>query len=182
LNKEYNKSNFHKHTFCIWQEADIEVIKDLTIHYVSVSGSHYSFTNDGVYRISNHWGRAANCRWRLQSKDGYKNQHSKIGFAYWTDFYPNDDISKLFFIKINFDTKEVSFHHKDSEATLNKVIYRNANDTAKRINFIKEVLLQTNWAKHLQYETLEILRVDIIKELIDSNKSFLTIKQKYHRN
>ncbi len=94
-NSHYHKYNFHKHTFCVWQEVIPDAIIESKINYKSKSGSQYIFTETGVYRISNHWGRAANCRWRLESLKDYKNQQTKIGFALWTDFYNNDENSKL---------------------------------------------------------------------------------------
>ena len=63
--KTYNKTNFHKHTFCIFHEVDFDVVKELKPNYTSKSGSSYYFVESGVYRFSNHWGRAANCKWRL---------------------------------------------------------------------------------------------------------------------
>ena len=61
----YNKTNFHKHTFCIFQEVDFELIKNLKLNFKSKSGSSYYFVENGVYRLSNHWSRVANCKWRL---------------------------------------------------------------------------------------------------------------------
>ena len=66
MSKTYNKTNFHKHTFCIFKEVDFETIQNLKPNYKSKSGSSYFFTDQGVYRLSNHWGRAANCKWRLE--------------------------------------------------------------------------------------------------------------------
>ena len=72
--KIYHSKNFHKHTFCLWTEVsqtDFDLQKP---QFISKSGSEYYFTEKGVYRISNHWGRAANCRWRLITDSEYKNQ------------------------------------------------------------------------------------------------------------
>jgi hypothetical protein len=108
--KTYNQNNFHKHTFCLWKEvspADFEVQKP---QFKSKSGSEYYFTTEGVYRTSNHWGRAANCRWRLVSQGNYKSQHTIVGFAKWTDFYPNDETAKLFFIQYLAVLKFLNLH------------------------------------------------------------------------
>ena len=56
---------------------------------------------------------------------------------------------------------------------------RNAKDTAKTIRTIKEVLTETDWAKHLKYDDLEVLKKEIISELVNTTKTFLEIKKKY---
>lgn len=178
-NKTYNKLNFHSYTFCIWKEVRFAEISDLKINYKSQSGSEYIFTTQGLYRISNHWGRVANCHWRLIPLAQYKNQNTIVGFANWTDFYSNDDTSKLFFIKVNFETQDVNFYHKLSADTQEKVILRNAKETAKTIQTIKKVLTETDWAKYLQFQDLEALRKEIVNELVNTEKSFLELKKQY---
>lgn len=178
-NKIYGKHNFHKHTFCIWKEVPFAQIADLKINYTSQSGSRYIFTTEGLYRISNHWGRVANCHWRLIPMAEFKSQHNIVAFANWTDFYSNDDVSKLFFIKIDSETQEVNFYHKQSLENEKDVVIRNAKDTAKTIRTIKEVLTETNWAKYLKYDDFEDLRKDVVKELVSTSKSFLEVKKAY---
>lgn len=178
-NKTYSKFNFHSHTFCIWKEIPFEEIRKLKTNYKSQSGSEYIFTPEGLYRISNHWGRVANCHWRLIPLAQFKSQNTIVGFANWTDFYSNDDTSKLFYIKVNFETNEVNFYHKLSLANEEQAILRNAKETAKTIQTIKQVLTEINWAKYLVYEDLEILRKKIVEELINSEKSFLETKKQY---
>ena len=177
--KTYNKLNFHKHTFCLWREVSFAEIENLPLSHKSKSGSGYIFTEIGVYRISNHWGRAANCRWRLIADDNFKSQQMKVGFAYWTDFYPNDEISKLFFIKVKFDTIEVNFFHKLSPDYEPKYVLRNASETAKTIKAIKEILTETAWSKYLQFDDLEEVRNEIVDQLITTEKCFLEVKKNY---
>lgn len=179
MTKTYTRSNFHKHTFCIWQEVPFADVKDMKISYTSDSGSRYIFTAEGLYRISDHWGRVANCHWRLVPMAEFKNQHVTVAFAYWKDFYSNDDASRLFFIKMNWETQEVNFYHKFSAEPEEKAVLRNAKETAKTIRTIKEVLSETNWAKYLEYEDLEVLRKRIVNELIHTDQSFLEIKKGY---
>ncbi|NNT73149.1 hypothetical protein HKT18_13065 [Flavobacterium sp. IMCC34852] len=178
-NKTYTKLNFHSHTFCIWKEVPFAEIKDLKINYTSQSGSQYIFTAEGLYRISNHWGRVANCHWRLIPLTEFKNQNITVAFAHWTDFYSNDDTSKLFFIKVNWETTEVNFYHKNTAEANEKVVLRNAKETAKTIRTIKEVLTQEDWAKYLKYEDLDTLRKEIANELVTTSKTFLEVKKKY---
>lgn len=179
-NKTYTKLNFHKHTFCIWKEVAFTEISDLKISYISQSGSQYIFTAEGLYRISNHWGRVANCHWRLIPLAQFKSQHTIVGFAKWVDFYSNDDTSKLFFIKVDTETREVNFYHKESSSNDQaKVVLRNAKETAKTIKIIKQVLTESDWAKHLKYADLEVLRKEVVSELSNSDRSFLEIKKQY---
>jgi len=178
-NKTYTKLNFHSHTFCIWKEVPFAEIKELKINYTSQSGSQYIFTPEGLYRISNHWGRVANCHWRLIPLTEFKNQNITVAFAHWTDFYSNDDKSKLFYVKVNFETKEVNFYHKLTVENKEKVVLRNAKDTSKTIRTIKEVLTQEDWAKYLKYEDIETLRNEIVTELINTSKSFLEVKKNH---
>ena len=154
-------------------------INNVKISYKSKSGSQYIFSSDGLYRISNHWGRVANCHWRLIPLDKFKTQKTIVGFANWTDFYSNNDNSKLFFIKVDFETNEANFYHKLSLENQEKVVLRNAKETAKTIQTIKMVLNEKDWAKHLKYQDLDILRKEILNELVNSANSFLVIKKKY---
>ncbi|WP_396149323.1 hypothetical protein [Flavobacterium sp.] len=170
--KIYHSKNFHKHTFCLWKEVsqtDFELQKS---NFKSKSGSEYFFTEEGVYRISNHWGRAANCRWRLLPLTNYKNQHTKIGFARWTDFYPNDETANLFFIQVDSEQKTIDFFHKDMPFYDGKAALRNASETAKTIKSIKQILNEDDWAKYLEYEDLEGLRNDVVKKMIYDGMSF----------
>ena len=178
-NKIYNKTNFHSHTFSIWKEVPIEEIQELKLHFKSKHDSQYYFTTDGVYRFSDHWGRVANCHWRLVPLSHFKNQENKVAFANWSDFYSNDDTAKLFFIKVNKETQEVNFYHKHTAETKENVVFRNAKETAKTIRIIKEVLSETDWAKYLNYTDLEALRKEIVNKLLNSEKSFLEIKKRF---
>lgn len=181
--KIYSKQNFHKHTFCIWKEVLFDDVADLKISYTSQSGSQYIFTTTGLFRISNHWGRVANCHWRLIPLAGFKSQHTIVAFANWADFYSNDDTSKLFFIKVDYESKDsridVNFYHKLSTDDQNKFVLRNAKETAKIIRTIKEVFSETDWAKYLKYQDFEVLRKEVIAELASTSKSFLEVKKRY---
>ena len=172
----FTKFNFHKHTFCLFQQVESSVLLNLKLGYKSASGSAYYFTELGVYRKSNHWGRAANCRWRLITNADYKNQTEIVGFARWTDFYPNNDTEKLFFIEINEAKNEVQFNHKNHPDYANQML-RNASDTAKRIKEIKNVLQTTSWAKHLIFDDFEEIKRKILTELSNTNESFVNLKK-----
>lgn len=172
----YTKHNFHKHTFCLFQQVDNSVLTDLKLSYKSNSGSEYYFTEIGVYRKSNHWGRAANCRWRLITNSEYKNQKEIIGFARWTDFYSNNETEKLFYIEINEEKNEVHFNHKNNPNYSNQVL-RNASETAKRIKEIKDVLQNNSWAKYLVFDDFEEIRRKMLSELSNTNESFVNLRK-----
>lgn len=173
----YHRNNFHKHTFCLFQQVDFSVLTDLKLGYKSDSGSEYYFTEIGVYRKSNHWGRAANCRWRLIPNSEYKNQKEIVAFANWSDFYPNNETEKLFYIEVDSDRKEVHFNHRNHPNYDNQVL-RNASETAKRIKEIKEVLQSDSWAKYLNLDDFESKKAKILLDLTNTNESFVNLKTK----
>ena len=172
----YDKFNFHKHTFCLFQQVESVAVADLKLGYKSASGSAYYFTEIGVYRKSNHWGRAANCRWRLITNSNYKNQTESVGFAYWTDFYPNNETENLFFIAMDEAKNEVYFNHKNHPDYANQLL-RNATDTTKRIKEIKAVLQSNLWSKHLVFDNFEDFKTKMLTELSNTNESFVNLKK-----
>jgi len=180
--KIYNKTNFHKYTFCIFKEANLDAIKDLKLNFKSKSGSSYYFVENGVYRLSNHWGRAANCKWRLVNANissNNKNERTKLGFASWIDFHPDNDYEKLYFIEVNHDNQSVNFYHKQSESYLSNKVLRTSNETSKLIKQIRNLLEETAWVKHLKLDNVEELRKQIIDRLINSNQSFQEIRRDF---
>ncbi len=172
----YNKFNFHKHTFCLFQQVEKDAVLDLKLGYKSASGSEYYFTELGVFRKSNHWGRASNCRWRLVTNSDYKNQIETVGFAYWTDFYPNNETENLFYIEVNEAKNEVYFNHKNNPNYTNQLL-RNASDTSKRIKEIKNVLQSNLWAKHVLFDDFAEFRTKMLTELSITNESFVNLKK-----
>ena len=176
--KKYNRFNFHKHTFCDFIEVFPDSINELKLAYTSKSGSSYYFTEEGVFRVSNHWGRAANCRWRLISKEEKVNQYKRVGFAKWTDFYPNNETERLFYINIDWKNKTVAFQHRNNSSYNNEIL-RNASETAKRIKQIKEILNEDSWIKYLEIDDVEVTRKGICNQLITKNKALHEIKQEY---
>jgi hypothetical protein len=153
----------------------MELIKELALYEkapeeVTVKFDHFVESGFGPNPIW--WAYVA----EITNEDQSKNI---VGFANWTDFYSNNDNSKLFFIKVDFETQNVNFYHKLSTDIQEKIVLRNAKETAKTIQTIKQVLTEDNWAKYLKYDDLDILRKEIINELVNSANSFLEIKKKY---
>jgi len=170
--KTYTKSNFFKHTFCAFEIVKQEFFDENQVHFRSKAGSQYSYTAEGVYRYSNHWGRVANCRWRLISDTKLKNQESYLGFAKWTDFYALNETEKQFYISVDFEASEVNFHHKKDRT---EVFLYFADTAQKRIEHIKKLLTDDKWAKYFDTE-IDLLRENIILEYINSNKTLQEIK------
>lgn len=174
--KIYDKSNFHKHTFCVFKEVSISEVEDLKRNYTSKSGSEYFFTKEGIYRKSNHWGRAANCKWRLQTNSS-EISRMKIGFAKWTDFHSINETEKLYYIKVDFDKKSVLYNHKATSQDEN-IYLRNAYETAKRIKEIRN-LFENNKKLHYwesKLTTNELLE-KVVTYLVKTDLNLLQIKQ-----
>jgi hypothetical protein len=150
------------------------------VDYVSKSGSSYYYTPFGMYRLSNHWGRLANSKWRLEQMMPETTSKMKLGFALWTDFYPDNTSEKLYYIEVDFDTKTVNYQHKNNPEYNQKAILRTSFETTKKIKQIRNLLNLISWAKHFDYTVLDDLRKQIITELIDTNKTLEDIKRSLH--
>lgn len=95
LNEPITRDNFYDHTACNWNEVDDKLF--VKPDYVSDSGSKYWYTDNGVYRMSNHWGfGVGSCDWTLNSHPelSYRDEGSdRLGYAEWKDFTHTDDKS-----------------------------------------------------------------------------------------
>ncbi len=167
MTKKIHRYNYSKSTYAVFEEVDFEPTK---WHYQSNSGSAYFYTKEGVYRKSNHWGRAGKCRWVLEKRDK-ELYYSKIknrtytGYAKWTDFYINDEKKAIYFIKVNYEAKEVNYEHKSRDSKTNP--YFNAKETQKKIKKIKPILLNDNWQKYYDSTDYESLRKELIEKIIN---------------
>lgn len=173
--KTYNRSNFFKHTFCDFKKVNQEFFDENQVHFKSKAGSQYSYTEEGVYRYSNHWGRVANCKWRLYSDKNLKNQKSYLGFAKWSDFYALNETEKQFYISVDFESMGVDFHHKGTKED-GFVFF--AETAQKRVIQIRKLFLDDKWAKYFDTQ-IALLRKNIILEYINSNSSLQEIKTKF---
>jgi len=152
-----------------------EFFDENQVHFKSKAGSQYSYTEEGVYRFSNHWGRVANCRWRLLSKEKLKSQNYYLGFAKWTDFYALNETEKQFYISVDFENKLVDFHHK---GTKEGVFVFYAESAQKRGVEIRKLLSDHKWANYFETDIEELQR-NIISEYINSNKTLQEIKRSF---
>ena len=173
--KIYDRFNFHKHSFCIFLEVAFETIDGLKPNFTSKSGSAYYFTEKGVFRLSNHWGRAANCKWRLKS-NGIKNANrTQLGYANWSDFHPDNATEQCYYIEVDYDLKKVFYQHKSNVTSNNNPVFRTATETEKIVKQIRILLESTNWARHYNLE-IDKLRTKIIEQLIHTTIPLQQIK------
>lgn len=166
-----------KNTFCVFHEVLPEKIKGMSVQYDSPSGSKYFYTKDGMFRLSNHWGRLANSKWRLEPMTPETESKYKIGFASWNEFYPDNAEQELYYLDVNFDKNCVNYQHRKNPSFDGKAILRTSFATAKRIKQIRNLFELTSWAKYFDYDDIDELRKEIINELVFTNKSLDEIKR-----
>lgn len=171
IQKTYNKHNYYRNTYAIFKEVNPLDLPFSVWQYESKSGSAYYYTKTGVFRKSNHWGRAAKCRWILNSEGQLyiSKGRERIGFAYWIDFYENSESSKSYFVKVDFENKIVTYDHKSRNSKNVNTIYRTAKNTQKVIQKIKRFLNNDSWEKYYEYSDLEALRKKLIEKILLSN-------------
>ena len=172
--KTYNQTNFFKHTFCEFQQVEDVNFPENT-NYKSSSESMYFYTDEGVFRKANHWGRVANCRWKLISNEHYKNQNIVIGFAKWTDFYPINSTQKIFYIEVDFENKLAKLQPK-KETTPNYLF--TFSEAQKRVKQIKHLFKDDKWTTYFDVEKEDLI-FRVISELINSDKTLQEIKLAY---
>lgn len=166
----FNRQNFHRHTFCIWQERPLSDIDGRLPQHSSRTGSQYYFNEEGVYRLSGHWARVANCRWRLEGKEG---KGTRLGYARWTDFLPNNDTERLYWIEVDFERKEASYRHRDQGEV--KGLLRTAADTIRRMREVRKILHTDDWAAYVNGDA-EIVRKQWIQELVETDRPLVHIR------
>ena len=171
--------NSFKNTFCVFDEVSIDAINRLEIQYDSKSGSKYYYTKKGMYRLSNHWGRLANSKWRLEPLEPETISKTKLGYACWENFYPDNNWDELYYLEANYQKKTVNYQHKNNPKYNNIAILRTSFETTKRIKQIRNLFSLTAWAKYFDYEDLDVLRQKIINELIYTNKTLEEIKKDF---
>ena len=168
--------NSFKKTFCIFQEVDLDLIKNLKPSYQSEAGSKYFYNETGMYRLSNHWGRLANSKWRLIAAAIETESKFKLGFANYASFYPDNDVDAIYYLEYNPKDATINYNHKKNPEFDEKAVLRTTTETRKRVKQARNILTLTNWAKY--YETdLDVLRLKVIDALIFTNKTLDEIKR-----
>ena len=170
-------SNSFKNTFCVFQEVFLDNLNGLELQYDSKSGSKYYYTKVGMYRLSNHWGRLANSKWRLDPLEPATDTKIKLGFSLWTNFYADNPLDKLYYLEVNYLNKTVNYQHKMNPNYDKTAVLRTSFETTKRIKQIRNLFALTSWAKYFDYDELDILREKIINALIFTDKTLEDIKR-----
>ena len=169
-----NKSTM-RNSFCIWTEVDLQEIQEQNPQYISQSGSQYFYLHDGVYRLSDHWGRAANSKWRLTPMNN-EFRKVRLGFANFTDFHKDNLHEKLYFIEVDFKNQLVFFNHKNNKKPNCMAILRTATETTKSIRKIRKLIENQSWTRHFVDD--KILE-KVILEIINTDRPVLEIKKMF---
>ncbi len=176
--KIYTRYNFFNKTYCVFRGASLREIARRKPNYRSESGSTYYYTKHGVYRMSNHWGRAAKCQWRLVSDFPAEIDDLRLGYADWVDFRENlDPDVDAYYISVDFDSNKVSYMHKDNPNYDQTAVLRSADATRKLIKQIKNLLETHKWAKYYDYDDLDEFRQEVVTRLINSNISLNELRR-----
>ncbi|WP_072943939.1 hypothetical protein [Flavobacterium granuli] len=179
MEKNFRPSpNSFKNTFCVFDEMSLDAIAGLSIQYQSKSGSSYYYTAKGMYRLSNHWGRLANSKWRLEPMEPESTSKTKLGYASWDNFYPDNALDELYYLEADYVKRTVNYQHKNNPNYDGKAILRTSFETTKKIKQIRNLFNLNSWAKYFEYEDLDVLRKEIIDELIFTTATLEEIKRK----
>ncbi|REG99427.1 hypothetical protein [Flavobacterium aquicola] len=170
-----------KNTFCVFHEVLPEEIAGMKVQYDSKSGSKYFYTKEGMYRLSNHWGRLANSKWRLEPMEPETESKFKIGFASWNEFYPDNAEEELYYLQADFEKKKVNYQHRNNPEYDGKAVLRTSFATGKKIKQIRNLFDLSSWAKYFDYDDIDELRKEIINELIFSNRTLEEIKRELNQ-
>ncbi|MFT0157008.1 hypothetical protein [Tenacibaculum ascidiaceicola] len=170
----YHKFNFYRSTYCEFEMQNINFFDDMKAHFQSKSGSYYYYTEDGVFRYSNHWGRVANCRWKIQGIDNYKNQQYYVGYANWSSFYPLNSIDKVFYLEVDYTKAKASIKRVE-EGLENNHFLMNSELVHQRLKQIQTLFKEYKWARYYE-EDIDVLRKKIINKLVITNKTLQQIK------
>jgi hypothetical protein len=175
--RKYHNFNFFKHTYCEFEIINKDFFNQKSVHYKSKSGSLYFYTDKGVYRYSNHWGRVANCRWKINGIVAYKNQNYYTGYANWLDFHSLKSAEKYFYLEVNFEEESVKIYSIKEQN--NPIVFLMSLEFAlKRLKEIKTLFKEYKWALYFN-KNIDILRKKLISLLINSDKSLQEIKQSF---
>lgn len=170
----YHKFNFYRSTYCEFEMQNINFFDDMKAHFQSKSGSYYYYTEDGVFRYSNHWGRVANCRWKIQGIDNYKNQQYYVGYANWSSFYPLNSIDKVFYLEVDYTKAKASIKRVEEGLEKNHFLM-NSELVHQRLKQIQTLFKEYKWARYYE-EDIDVLRKKIINKLVITNKTLQQIK------
>lgn len=173
--KTYHHSNFFKYTYCEFEQVSDDFFLNNKPHYTSKSGSNYFYTDEGVYRYSNHWGRVANCRWKISGIEDYKNQCYYVGYSNWLDFYPLNNFEKTFYLEQNLEN-DIPKIYRVKEGSSSACYLMTLEFAQKRLKQIKSLFKDYKWAQYYNQD-IELVRKQLITKLINSEESLQKLKQ-----
>ena len=174
--KTYNHTNFFKHTYCEFQWVENFEFPE-NAHFKSNSNSTYYYTEKGVYRKSNHWGKVANCQWKILPLENYKNQQTIIGFATWDCFFPTISSEKNFIIAVDFNQNTATIQSKKNRETFPLFAFSEAQQKLKKI---RELLQNDAWTRYYNHDIKEIKQL-VVHTFLNSSKSLQQIKQDFKK-
>jgi hypothetical protein len=132
-----------------------------------------------MYRLSNHWGRLANSKWRLEPLEPDTISKIKLGYSSWDCFYPDNALEELYYLEANYQKKIVNYQHRNNPKYDEKAILRTSFETTKRIKQVRNLFNLTSWAKYFDYDDIDLLREKIINQLIFTTNTLEEIKKEY---
>ncbi|MEE3999470.1 hypothetical protein V1T75_03880 [Tenacibaculum sp. FZY0031] len=171
---KYHKFNFYRSTYCEFELQNIDFFEEMKAHFQSKSGSYYYYTEEGVFRYSNHWGRVANCRWKIQGIENYKNQNYYVGYANWSDFYPLNTTDKVFYLEVDYKECKASIKRAQNNIEYNRFLMT-SEFAHQRLKQIQTLFKEYKWARYYE-EDIDMLRKKIINKLITTNKTLQQVK------
>lgn len=83
----FDRENFNRGTIAIWEPCESPSPTDdkfMRADFVSDSGSRYWFYENGVVRMSDHWGEVGGCYWAFKGEVAGK---PVCGVCSWDDFF-----------------------------------------------------------------------------------------------
>ncbi len=107
-------------------------LRDWFYNIIAPLGASTIIHSEGMYRLSNHWGRFANSKWRLGPLEPATSSKFKVGFARWEDFYPDNAEDKLYYIAADYAKRTVNYQHKQNPNYDPKAVLRTSFETTKR--------------------------------------------------
>ena len=167
----FSPKNFYKQTYCLFKEVTDQT--ELKFTYKSRSSSQYLYTEKGVYRYANHWGRVAQCKWPIQTLNSFKNQQYYVGFALWSDFFSLQATDKLFSIVVNFSQQNSCI--LKSETTHGGPLYSISEALLKQKEIAK-MFKNTRWCAYAEADAAELTQ-KAITAYLNSSDSLNEIKR-----
>lgn len=171
---KYHKFNFYRSTYCEFEMQNINFFEDMKAHFQSKSGSYYYYTEEGVFRYSNHWGRVANCRWKIAGIENYKNQQYYVGYASWSSFYPLNSTDKVFYLEVDYVEGKAKIKRIQQNTESSKFLMT-SEFAHQRLKQIQTLFKEHKWANYYE-EDITVLRKQLIDKLINSTKSLQQLK------